>query len=367
MLKDNLSRQKRASGHENDLAGLLLSLFWGQRRYKFNGKTLSHSIPCHLSPAMSSLRWVETRVLKTLACRNGFWTSFEALLDSVSARFKNARVEKMPLNIRIQWNAGTACVLECVLKTLACRGLRVGPSKCLPWFFWLPWLILSHDFPLLFWCLSCLVQGFPRSSELLSDDCSYKLWPSWSSSYRIVWWVVPPKSYAWHSQSETAVTSFYDRVKFWAKNWAKFWTHFSGHFRASWAVQNDPPNYLPKFLPIDHADSRRVSWQLLWLKSQNSSPRASGAWGAQKVAERQDLTILFFSQDFWILRSSQCANKECRGLELHRTGSNVSDNAGGLRRHLAGSAVPLLWLQSPANTQRLGAVEKLRQPVRHFL
>ena len=35
----------------------------------------------------------------------------------------------MALNIRIQWNAGTACVSECVLKTLACRGLRVGPSK----------------------------------------------------------------------------------------------------------------------------------------------------------------------------------------------------------------------------------------------
>ena len=35
----------------------------------------------------------------------------------------------MPLNIRMQWNAGTACVSECVLKTLACRGLRVGPSK----------------------------------------------------------------------------------------------------------------------------------------------------------------------------------------------------------------------------------------------
>ena len=52
------------------------------------------------------------------------------MVDSVSVRFKNARVEKMPLNIRIQWNAGTACVSECVLKTLACRGLRVGPSKC---------------------------------------------------------------------------------------------------------------------------------------------------------------------------------------------------------------------------------------------
>ena len=36
----------------------------------------------------------------------------------------------MPLNIRMQWNAGTACVSECVLKTLACGGLRIGPSKC---------------------------------------------------------------------------------------------------------------------------------------------------------------------------------------------------------------------------------------------
>ena len=41
---------------------------------------------------------------------------------------KNERVEEMPLNIRIQWNAGTACMSECVLKTLVCRGLRVGPS-----------------------------------------------------------------------------------------------------------------------------------------------------------------------------------------------------------------------------------------------
>ena len=51
------------------------------------------------------------------------------MVDSVSVRFKNARVEKMLLNIRIQWGAGIACVSECVLKTLACRGLRVGPSK----------------------------------------------------------------------------------------------------------------------------------------------------------------------------------------------------------------------------------------------
>ena len=47
----------------------------------------------------------------------------------MSVRFENARVEKMPFNIRIRWNAGTACVSECVLQRLACRGLRVGPSK----------------------------------------------------------------------------------------------------------------------------------------------------------------------------------------------------------------------------------------------
>ena len=35
----------------------------------------------------------------------------------------------MPAKIRIQWNAGTTGVSGCVLKTLACRGLRVGPSK----------------------------------------------------------------------------------------------------------------------------------------------------------------------------------------------------------------------------------------------
>ena len=49
------------------------------------------------------------------------------MVDSVSVRFKNTRVEKILLNIRIQWNEGTACLSECVLKTLACRGLRVGP------------------------------------------------------------------------------------------------------------------------------------------------------------------------------------------------------------------------------------------------
>ena len=59
---------------------------------------------------------VEMRVLKTLARRIGFWTSFSAMVDSVSVRFKNARVSKNDVfkHIRIQWwNAGTACVSEC--------------------------------------------------------------------------------------------------------------------------------------------------------------------------------------------------------------------------------------------------------------
>ena len=69
--------------------------------------------------------------LETLARRNGF-KIFYAMVHRGRQRvaaFQNARVEKMPLNIRAQWNAGTTCVSECVLKTLGCRGLRVGPSK----------------------------------------------------------------------------------------------------------------------------------------------------------------------------------------------------------------------------------------------
>ena len=46
----------------------------------------------------------------------------------MSVRFKNARrVEKMPLNIRIQLNAGTACVLECVLKNASVSGFACRP------------------------------------------------------------------------------------------------------------------------------------------------------------------------------------------------------------------------------------------------
>ena len=46
-------------------------------------------------------------------------------------RFKSPSVsKKMHLNIRLQWNAGTVCVSECVLKTLACRGLRCLRNVC---------------------------------------------------------------------------------------------------------------------------------------------------------------------------------------------------------------------------------------------
>ena len=57
----------------------------------------------------------------------GFWPLFSNGGQRVGA------FEKVPLNIRMQWNAGTACVSACVLKTLACPGLRVGPSKAPPW------------------------------------------------------------------------------------------------------------------------------------------------------------------------------------------------------------------------------------------
>ena len=56
----------------------------------------------------------------------------------------------MHLNIRIQWNAGSACVSECVLKTLACRGFPVGPSKVFNIQFapFLQFVLLSAGLPL---------------------------------------------------------------------------------------------------------------------------------------------------------------------------------------------------------------------------
>ena len=63
---------------------------------------------------------VETRVLKKLACRNGFLDLFSAMVDSVSVRFKKrlACRKNAFKHSFLQWNAGTACVSECVLKTL---------------------------------------------------------------------------------------------------------------------------------------------------------------------------------------------------------------------------------------------------------
>ena len=45
------------------------------------------------------------------------------------------KIWALRVNIPILWNAGTACVSECVcvLKTLACRGLRVGLLRGTSW------------------------------------------------------------------------------------------------------------------------------------------------------------------------------------------------------------------------------------------
>ena len=92
---------------------------------------------CRFSRA---LRWAKTRVkkthtralsrcafLKTLACRG----PLQALVDSVSVRFKNARVEKMPLNIlACSKMREPLASRSAFLKTLARRGLlRVSPSR----------------------------------------------------------------------------------------------------------------------------------------------------------------------------------------------------------------------------------------------
>ena len=81
----------------------------------------------------------------------------------------------------------------------------------------------------------------------------------------------------------------FDRAKSWAKNWAKFWTKFSGHFSASCAVQNDPPKFLPKLLPIYHSMSCHGS---CGRNLKISSPRASGAWGAQQKFRNQEKGVL---------------------------------------------------------------------------
>ena len=131
------------------------------------------------------------------------------MVDSVSVRFKKARVEKVPLNIRIQWNAGTACVSECVLKTLACRGLRVGPSK----------------FPKQF--------SFPENTQTLAGiACTIAEGPG---GVFLCLTFPRPK---WRGQILTTR----------AKNWAKL----SGHFRSFiFFVRgggDEPPKFVPKFL-----------------------------------------------------------------------------------------------------------------------
>ena len=52
------------------------------------------------------------------------------MVDSVSVRLKTLACRKNAFkHSYLQWNAGTACVSECRLKTLACQGLCVGPSN----------------------------------------------------------------------------------------------------------------------------------------------------------------------------------------------------------------------------------------------
>ena len=67
-------------------------------------------------------------------------------------------------------------------------------------------------------------------------------------------------------QSEIAATRFFTRAQVWEKNWAKnrvkYWANISGYFRASFAVQSDPPKFLPKL-------SLYVLSGVLCLKSQN--------------------------------------------------------------------------------------------------
>ena len=72
---------------------------------------------------------VKTRVLKTIACRKGFFGPLLSNVRQPVGAFKKRTCQKMLLNIPMQCNAGTACVSECVLKTLLCRGLRVRPSN----------------------------------------------------------------------------------------------------------------------------------------------------------------------------------------------------------------------------------------------
>ena len=64
-----------------------------------------------------------------------------------------------------------------------------------------------------------------------------------------------------------------------------------------------------------------------------------------EVAERRKCNeTSTFTSDFLSLAWSICEQR-LQGLELHQTGSNISDNTG-----LAASAVPLLWLQSLGTT-----------------
>ena len=71
----------------------------------------------------------ETRVLKTDTRVSKLF--LDLFLSNGRQRvgvFKNARVEKNAFkHTRIQWNAGTACVSECVLKNASVSGFACRP------------------------------------------------------------------------------------------------------------------------------------------------------------------------------------------------------------------------------------------------
>ena len=70
---------------------------------------------------------VETRVFKNATVSRKCRRLLQALIESLSVRLKNARVEKMPLNICIRWNAGTACLSESRAKDASASGFACRP------------------------------------------------------------------------------------------------------------------------------------------------------------------------------------------------------------------------------------------------
>ena len=93
---------------------------------------------------------------------------------------------------------------------------------------------------------------------------------------------------------------------------------------------------------------------------------------ATKVAERKTMPKnAFFISAFLSFAWSMCQHLRVQWAGFASNRKQCLWQCRGLRRHLAGSAVPLLWLQSLGKTAQtpkwLEAAEKIRQPVRDFL